>query len=57
MYVQSLCIGFQGDFREGVTNSNALKVQGKKKTYISEEGPSEKWGMLTTSEVDSLYLD
>lgn len=31
MYVQSLCIGFQGDFREGVTNSNALKVQGKKK--------------------------
>lgn len=34
MYVQSLCIGFQGDFREGVTNSNTLKVQGKKNIHL-----------------------
>lgn len=41
MYVQSWCIGFQGDFRQGVTNSNALKVQENKK-QICEEEPLEK---------------
>lgn len=34
MYVQSLHVGFRGDFRQEVTNSNSLKVQGKKKNKL-----------------------